>query len=121
MSLPLAGKSSAEYLLISDGRDFPEMESWLPAGHTDLAGLQSAQTLIPCFQEQVTLSKVIEHMCSALFSPKAPSADTLGHGSHREIINLKFLQWEKSLPECVQWNRWKPSTDHLPPSVAALQ
>lgn len=97
------------------------MTPWLPAGYADNDGESGAvNPLIPCFKEQIRLSKVIEKMLSKLFSTKS-NLEGLGRQSCLDDLNFELCSWYEALPECATWNRWKPTSTPLIPSVAALQ
>ncbi|KAL0765821.1 hypothetical protein CaCOL14_011561 [Colletotrichum acutatum] len=100
--------------------DFPEMKPWLPAGFSDYdGGFGAVNPLIPCFKEQIRLSKVIEKMLSKLFSTKS-SLEGLGRQSCIDSFNFELCSWYEALPDCAKWNRWEPPSTLLIPSVAAL-
>lgn len=108
-------------MLIDHYRDFPEMIPWLPAGFADHEGKFGViNPLIPCFKEQIRLSKIIEDMLSKLFSIKS-DLQSLGRQSCLDNLNFELCSWYEALPECAAWNKWKPPGTPLIPSVAALQ
>ncbi|UQC86306.1 uncharacterized protein CLUP02_11806 [Colletotrichum lupini] len=100
--------------------DFPEMKPWLSAGFSDYDGeFDVVNPLIPCFKEQIRLSKIIEKMLSKLFSTKS-SLEGIGRQSCLDSLNFELCSWYEALPDCAKWNRWEPSSTLLIPSVAAL-
>ncbi|KAF6792630.1 transcription factor [Colletotrichum sojae] len=100
--------------------DFPEMKPWLPAGFADYdKGFGRINPLIPCFKEQIQLSKVIEKMLSTLFSTRS-NLDALGRQTCLDNLNFELCRWYEALPEYVKWNKWEPPSRPLIPSVAAL-
>ncbi|KAJ4407458.1 hypothetical protein N0V82_009921 [Gnomoniopsis sp. IMI 355080] len=100
--------------------DFPEMKPWLPAGFADYEGSPGAvNSSIPCFKEQIRLSKIIEKMLSKL-SSIGSNLDGLGRQSCLDNLNFELCSWYEALPECAAWNKWKPTSTPLMPSVAAL-
>lgn len=97
------------------------MKPWLPVGFADYDGKFGAvNPLIPCFKEQIRLSKVIEKMLSKLFSAKS-KLEGLGRQSCFINLNFELCSWYEALPECAKWNKWQPTSTPLIPSVAALQ
>lgn len=97
------------------------MKPWLPAGFADCdPGSGAVNPLIPCFKEQIRLSKLIEKMLSKLFSTKS-NLDRLGRQSYLQNINFELRTWYEALPEYGKWNKWEPPSAPLIPSVAALQ
>lgn len=97
------------------------MGPWLPAGFADYDGISgSVNPLIPCFREQIRLSKTVEKMLSKLFSTKS-NLEGLGRQSCLDSLNIELCAWYEALPECAKWNKWEPPSSPLIPSVAALQ
>lgn len=97
------------------------MKPWLPAGFADYDnGFGQINPLIPCFKEQIRLSKVIEKMLSTLFSIRS-NLDALGRQSCLDNLNFELCRWYEALPEYIKWNKWEPPSTALIPSVAALQ
>ncbi|KAF6810345.1 transcription factor, partial [Colletotrichum plurivorum] len=100
--------------------DDAEMKPWLPAGFVDYdKGFGRINPLIPCFQEQIQLSKVIEKMLSTLFSTRS-NLDALDRQTCLDNLNFELCRWYEALPEYVKWNKWEPPSRPLIPSVAAL-
>ncbi|KAF5527928.1 putative transcriptional regulatory protein [Colletotrichum aenigma] len=102
--------------------DFPEMAPWLPAGIAAYDGRFadiSPLPLVPCFKEQIRLSKIIEKMLSKLFSTKS-NLEGLRRQACLDSLNFELCSWYEALPECAKWNRWEPPSTPLIPSVAAL-
>ena len=97
------------------------MGPWLPAGFADYDGsLGTANPLIPCFKEQIRLSKIVEKMLSKLFSTKS-NLEGLGRQSCLDSLNVELCAWYEALPECAKRNKWEPPSTPLVTSVAALQ
>lgn len=97
------------------------MGPWLPAGFADHDGSSGAvNPLIPCFKEQIRLSKIIEKMLCKLFSTNS-NLEGLGRQSCLDSLNIELCAWYEALPECAKWNKWEPPSTPLIPSVAALQ
>jgi hypothetical protein len=113
---------------LTKASDFPEMDAWLPAGARAHRGegddeeddVSVTQPLVPCFQVQIGLSKIIERMLSTLFSTRS-NLDDLGRRVCIDTLNLDLCRWQESLPDCTKWNKWEPANSPLKPSVAALQ
>ncbi|KAL1869590.1 hypothetical protein Daus18300_005444 [Diaporthe australafricana] len=106
---------------LSKGWGFSGMGPWLPAGFADCdGGIGTVNPLIPCFKEQIRLSKVVEKMLSKLFSTKS-TLEGLGRQSCLDSLNIELCAWYETLPECAKWNKWEPPSTPLIPSVAALQ
>lgn len=95
------------------------MKPWLPAGYTDHDG-GLANPLLPCFKEQIRLSQIIEKILSKLFSIKS-NLEGIARQSCLDNLNFELCSWYEALPECAEWNKWKPTSSPLLPSVAALQ
>ncbi|KAJ4263403.1 hypothetical protein NW762_006222 [Fusarium torreyae] len=101
--------------------DFPELEFWLPIDLYNLQGdFGDMKPLVPCFQKQVELSKIIEQMLGTI-SSTSKAQDSRAHRGHLEKLNLELSRWETSLPQYVKWNRWEAPSTLLIPSVASLQ
>lgn len=97
------------------------MKPWLSAGFNDHDGeIDAVDPLVPCFREQIHLSKVIEKMLSKLFATKS-SLEGLGRQSCLHDLNFELCSWYEALPESAKWNKWEPPSARLMPSVAALQ
>lgn len=97
------------------------MGPWLPAGFADYDGSSGAvNPLIPCFKEQIRLSKIVEKMLSKLFSTKS-NLEGLGRQSCLDSLNIELCAWYEALPDCAKWNKWEPPSTPLIPCVAALQ
>jgi hypothetical protein len=106
-------------------RDLVEMGPWLPAGlPIDGQGgnneASAQQPLLPCFSEQISLSKIIERMMLSLFSGNS-SLDEAGRQACITSLDLDMCHWQESLGDCSKWNKWEPPDAPLMPSVAALQ
>ncbi|KAF0324443.1 transcription factor [Colletotrichum asianum] len=102
--------------------DFPEMAPWLPAGIAVYDGRFAdinPLPLVPCFKEQIRLSKIIEKMLTKLFSTKS-NLEGLGRQACLDSLNFELCSWYEALPECAKWNKWEPPSTPLIPSVAAL-
>lgn len=100
--------------------DFPEMEPWLPAGApSSQYGQNGFVLLVPYFQEQIRLSKILESILSTLSSAK--NGHEFGRQASYDHLNLELHRWQASLPESARWNKWEPPSTPLIPSVAALQ
>ncbi|CAJ0544995.1 Ff.00g084950.m01.CDS01 [Fusarium sp. VM40] len=100
--------------------DFPEFELWLPIGFDSQQGdFGETKPLVPCFQKQIELSKIIEQILGTLSSLKT-AQDSLIYRGHLDKLNLELSRWEISLPECAQWNKWETPSTLLIPSVASL-
>ncbi|KAF5598624.1 transcription factor [Fusarium pseudocircinatum] len=101
--------------------DFPELELWLPIGFDSQQGdFGETKPMVPCFQKQIELSKIIEQILATLSSQSA-AQDGLAYRGHLDRLNLEFGRWETSLPQCAQWNKWETPSTLLIPSVASLQ
>ena len=111
-------------LWLTDKSDFPEMDTWLPKLQFALDGgaalLVSVQHLYTFLDEHIGLCKLIERVLRVLFStkPRDQYSGTLGPS---ESLDLELCRWQESLPECLKWNRWEPTTIPLPTSTASLQ
>ncbi|KAH7180288.1 hypothetical protein DER46DRAFT_1006 [Fusarium sp. MPI-SDFR-AT-0072] len=75
--------------------------------------------MVPCFQKQIELSKIIEQILAALSSQSA-AQDSFAYCGHLDKLNLELSRWETSLPQCAQWNKWESPSTLLIPSVASL-
>ncbi|KAH8886130.1 hypothetical protein GQ53DRAFT_750889 [Thozetella sp. PMI_491] len=96
------------------------MEPWFPVGVSGPLSPGSSQPLLPCFQQQIALSIIVERMLTTLFTLKV-HASGLSRRSHLEALDLEFYRWQEALPVCAKWNKWDLSSSSLLPSVAALQ
>lgn len=76
--------------------------------------------MVPCFQKQIELSKIIEQILATLSSQSA-AHDGPAYRGQLDRLNLEFSRWETSLPQCAQWNNWEAPSTILIPSVASLQ
>ncbi|KAG7421526.1 putative transcriptional regulatory protein [Fusarium oxysporum f. sp. rapae] len=100
--------------------DFPELELWLPIGFDSQKGdFGETKPMVPCFQKQIELSKIIEQILAALSSQSA-AQDSFAYCGHLDKLNLELSRWETSLPQCAQWNKWESPSTLLIPSVASL-
>ncbi|KAM0425355.1 hypothetical protein ACHAPT_009411 [Fusarium lateritium] len=101
--------------------DFPELEYWLPIGFDSQQGdFGETKPLVPCFQKQAELSRIIEQMLAKISSSRIAQGSRI-YQSCLESLNLDMARWQTSLPDCAKWNRWEPPSALLIPSVAALQ
>ncbi|KAF5026455.1 hypothetical protein F66182_1442 [Fusarium sp. NRRL 66182] len=101
--------------------DFPELELWLPIGFDSQRGdFGETKPLVPCFQKQVELSKMIEQLLATLSSQRKVQ-DSRVYRGYLDKLNLELSRWETSLPQCAQWNKWETPSTPLIPSVASLQ
>ncbi|KAF5258444.1 hypothetical protein FOXYS1_10981 [Fusarium oxysporum] len=70
--------------------DFPELELWLPIGFDSQQGdFGETKPMVPCFQKQIELSKVIEQILATLFSQSA-AQDGLAYRGHLDQLNLEL-------------------------------
>lgn len=100
--------------------DFPEMDALLPLGFSSQQGdFGEGNPLVPCFKNQIQLSKIMERMLSTIFSSR--TNDSRSHQAQLDYLNLELSRWQESLPDCAKWNKWEPPSSTLIPSVAALQ
>lgn len=115
--------------MLAANRDFPEMEAWLPAGEqgSEMSkddARAARQTLLPCFGQLIALSEIIERILCDLFSPGSTSGSAMDALSRQDLVDklgFDLSACQESLPSSVQWNRWRPTSTTLMPSVAALQ
>ncbi|KAJ3549669.1 hypothetical protein NM208_g386 [Fusarium decemcellulare] len=100
--------------------DFPELEYWLPIGFDSQQGdFGDTKPLVPCFQKQVELSRVIEQMLGTISSSRK-TQDSRAYQTSLDNLNLEMSRWQTSLPDCAKWNKWEATSTLLIPSVAAL-
>ncbi|KAH6975116.1 fungal-specific transcription factor domain-containing protein [Ilyonectria sp. MPI-CAGE-AT-0026] len=99
--------------------DFPEMDALLPLGFSSQQGdFGEGNPLVPCFKNQIQLSRIMERMLSTIFSSR--TNDSRSHQAQLDYLNLELSRWQESLPDCAKWNKWEPPSSTLIPSVAAL-
>lgn len=96
------------------------MAAWGPEGfYAEDSTKSSAMTLVPSFQTQIELAKIIQKILIQLFSAKRNPHDP-NRKAIIEALGLELSRWEASLDETLRWNRWQPSHTKLIPSTAAL-
>ncbi|KAI5460498.1 fungal-specific transcription factor domain-containing protein [Mariannaea sp. PMI_226] len=101
--------------------DFPELEYWLPIGFDSQQGdFGETKPLVPCFQKQIELSRIIEQMLVTISSSSRKAQDPRAYQASLESLNMEMTRWQTSLPDCAKWNKWEPSSALLIPSVAGL-
>lgn len=93
------------------------MEDWLPAGDTqNQSGEGQVQKLVPSFQMQIQLAKIMQRALEELCSlKKRPSKAQI------DILNLDLCRWETNLDQSLHWNKWQATSDRICPTIAALQ
>ncbi len=97
------------------------MAPWLLAGNPNFDdGFNSVNPLIPCFKEQIRLTKIIEKMLSKLIAVIS-KLDSLSQEACLEYLNFELCSWHDSLPEDVKWNRWASASHSVIPCIATLQ
>ncbi|ETS83950.1 hypothetical protein PFICI_05826 [Pestalotiopsis fici W106-1] len=96
--------------------DFPGMEDWLPASNdVDESGQERVQQLVPSFQMQIQLAKIMQRALNELCSFK----------KHRrraqiDVLNLELCRWETILDQSLHWNKWQATSTRICPTIAAL-
>jgi hypothetical protein len=93
------------------------MEDWLPAGDDeDGCGHERVQQLVPSFQKQIQLAKIMQkalnELCSLKKHPRRAQIDAL---------NLELCRWETTLDQSLHWNKWQATSTRISPTIAALQ
>ncbi|KAL4876360.1 hypothetical protein BJY04DRAFT_223148 [Aspergillus karnatakaensis] len=99
--------------------DLPHMDVWLPAGLNHDESPSSIKSLIPCFREQIRLSKIIERLLSSLAALRAAPDDLHWEGCASELT-LELYKWQEGLPVSARWNKWEPAYVLLIRSIALL-
>lgn len=97
------------------------MKDWLEAGCEEAAGGQRyTQPLVPSFQMQIGLAKIIQRILNELCSARVP-LDASRRKAHIDALSLDLCRWEAGLDPALQWNKWQATNSSLNPSTAMLQ